>query len=70
MPLAPASPQVVVVTVDQPDLDFFKKQGVVWPWPRQLYAPILEYCRQAGARGAGVIFDVLFTEASSLRPRR
>lgn len=66
VPLAPASPQVVVVTVDQPDLDFFKKQGVVWPWPRQLYAPIIEYCRQAGARA--VIFDILFTETSSYGP--
>ena len=36
-PLPAASPQVVVVTVDQPDLDFFKEQGVTWPWPRQAY---------------------------------
>ena len=66
VPLAQASPQVVVVTVDQPDLDFFKNQGVVWPWPRQLYAHIIDYCRQAGARA--VIFDILFTEASSYGP--
>ncbi len=63
VPLAKASPQVVVVTVDQGDLDFFKNQGVVWPWPRQLYAPIIDYCARGGARA--VIFDVLFTEASS-----
>lgn len=62
-PLAGASSQVVVVTVDQPDLDFFKKQGVVWPWPRQLYSHIIDYCQLGGARA--VIFDVLFTEASS-----
>ena len=66
VPLAPASPQVVVVTVDQADLDFFKNQGVVWPWPRQLYAHIIDYCRQAGARA--VIIDILFTEASSYGP--
>jgi adenylate cyclase len=66
VPLAQASPEVVVVTVDQADLDFFKKQGVVWPWPRQLYAHIIDYCRQAGARA--VIFDILFTEASSYGP--
>ena len=66
MPLPAASPQVVVVTVDQPDLDFFKNQGVVWPWPRQLYAHIIDYCRQAGAQA--VIFDILFTEASSYGP--
>lgn len=65
-PLPPASPEVVVVTVDQPDLDFFQKQGVSWPWPRQLYAPILEFCRRAGARA--VIFDILYTETSVYGP--
>jgi adenylate cyclase len=66
LPLPPASPQVVVITVDQTDLDFFKNQGVTWPWPRQLYSHIIDYCRQGGARA--VIFDVLFTEASSYGP--
>jgi adenylate cyclase len=66
VPLPGPSPQVVVVTVDQPDLDFFKKQGITWPWPRQLYAPLIDYCRWAGAKA--VIFDVLFTEASSYGP--
>ncbi|MCL4502352.1 MAG: CHASE2 domain-containing protein, partial [Deltaproteobacteria bacterium] len=66
VPLAKASPDVVVVTVDQPDLDFFKNQGVVWPWPRQLYAHIIDYCKRAGAKA--VIFDLLFTEASSYGP--
>ncbi|MDP3182113.1 MAG: adenylate/guanylate cyclase domain-containing protein [Desulfobaccales bacterium] len=63
VPLPKASPQVVVVTVDQPDLDFFKDQGVTWPWPRQLYAPIIDFCRRGKARA--VVFDILFTEASS-----
>lgn len=66
VPLAKTSPEVVVVTVDQADLDFFKNQGVVWPWPRQLYAHIVDYCKQAGAKA--VIFDLLFTEASSYGP--
>jgi CHASE2 domain-containing sensor protein len=63
LPLPAASPEVVVVTVDQSDLDFFKTQGVTWPWPRELYAPLIDYCRWAGAKA--VIFDVLYTEASS-----
>jgi len=61
-PLPPASSQVVVVTVDQPDLDFMKEQGVTWPWPRQLYAPIIEFCQRGRARA--VIFDILYTEES------
>jgi len=66
VPLPQASPQVVVVTVDQPDLDFFKNQGVVWPWPRQLYSHLIDYFRRGGAHA--VIFDILFTEASSYGP--
>jgi adenylate cyclase len=65
-PLPPASPQVVVVTVDQPDLDFFQKQGVSWPWPRQLYAPIIEFCQRARARA--VVIDILYTEPSVYGP--
>lgn len=65
-PLPPPSPQVVLVTVDQPDLDFFKEQGVNWPWPRQLYAPIIDFCRRGGARA--VIFDLLYTEPSFYGP--
>ncbi|MCX5888460.1 MAG: adenylate/guanylate cyclase domain-containing protein, partial [Deltaproteobacteria bacterium] len=66
VPLAQASPEVVVVTVDQNDLDLTKDKGVTWPWPRQLYEHIIDYCSQAGARA--VIFDILFTEASSYGP--
>jgi len=61
-PLPPASPEVVVITVDQPDLDFFQKQGVSWPWPRQIYAPIIEFCQRGKAQA--VIFDILYTETS------
>jgi adenylate cyclase len=66
VPLPAASPDLVVVTVDQSDLDFFKNQGVTWPWPRQLYAPLIDYCHRAGAKA--VVFDILFTEASSYGP--
>ena len=66
VPLAKASPEVLVVTVGQADMDFFKDQGVVWPWPRQLYAPLIDYCRQSGARA--VIFDLLFSTPSSYGP--
>jgi adenylate cyclase len=61
-PLPPASSQVVLATLSQADLDFCQKRGISWPWPRQLYAPIIDFCRRGGARA--VIFDVLYTEAS------
>ncbi|MEW6387224.1 MAG: adenylate/guanylate cyclase domain-containing protein [Thermodesulfobacteriota bacterium] len=66
VPLPPASREIVLVTVDQPDLDFFKNQGVTWPWPRQLYVPIIEFCQRGGARA--VIMDIFYTEASSYGP--
>lgn len=62
LPAAPASPQVVLIAIEQADLDFFQEQGVGWPWPRELYVPLLDFCRRGGA--AAVIFDLLFTEPS------
>ena len=62
LPLAPASPDVAIIAIDQADLDFFKEQGVGWPWPRELYGPIIDFCRRGGAKA--VIFDMLYTEPS------
>jgi len=52
---------IVIVTVDQQSLDALAKQDIPWPWPRQIYAPIVEYVSEADA----VFIDVLFTEHSS-----
>ncbi len=62
LPSAPAAPDIVLITIDQPDLDFFQEQGVGWPWPRELYGPLLDFCRRGGA--VAVVFDLLFTEPS------
>lgn len=62
LPLPPASPDVALIAIDQADIDFFKDQGVGWPWPRELYAPIIEFCHRAKVRA--VIFDMLYTENS------
>jgi adenylate cyclase len=58
----PAPREIVLVTVDQDSLEAAEKAGVTWPWPRQMYAPIVRFCTAAGARA--VVFDILFTEAS------
>jgi adenylate cyclase len=60
---SPAPEEIILVTVDQGSLQAAQKQGISWPWPRQMYAPIVEFCRDAGAKA--VAFDVLFTEPSS-----
>jgi adenylate cyclase len=60
---SPAPEEVVLVVVDQNSLEAAQREGISWPWPRQMYVPILQFCALAGARA--VAFDVLFTEPSS-----
>lgn len=59
----PAAP-VVLIAVDQASLDWGQREnGLSWPWPREAYRPVLDFCARAGARG--VAFDVLFSEPSA-----
>jgi adenylate cyclase len=52
---------IVVVQVDQSSLDSLAAEGVTWPWPRQVYAPLFERLAQADA----VFVDIIFSEPSS-----
>ena len=63
LPSQPGHADIVIIEVDQASLEFYQNQGITWPWPRQMYGPIIDYCRLAGAQA--IIFDVLFTESSS-----
>jgi adenylate cyclase len=60
---SPAPPEVVLIVVDQGSLEAAQRQGIQWPWPRQMYAPIVQYCAAAGAKA--LAFDVLFDQPSS-----
>lgn len=53
--------EIVIVQVDQPSLDSLAAEGVTWPWPRQIYAPLFERLSQADA----VFADIIFSEPSS-----
>jgi len=55
------SEDIFLVQVDQPSLDALSREGITWPWPRQMYAPIIEYLSEADA----VFIDILYTEPSS-----
>jgi adenylate cyclase len=57
------SPDIVIVEVDQGSLNSLKKEGITWPWPRQVYSPIIDFLSLAGAKA--VFLDILFTEPSS-----
>ena len=58
-----ASDEIRLILLDQKSLDWGKKvNGLTWPWPREMYAAILNYCQRSGAKA--VAFDVLFTDPS------
>jgi len=60
---APTSTNVILILLDQASLDWGKvTQRLSWPWPRQVYPAIIDFCRRGGA--AAVAFDVLYTEPS------
>ncbi|MFZ5996382.1 MAG: CHASE2 domain-containing protein [Nitrospirota bacterium] len=54
------SEDIVVVQVDQRSIDALAWGGVNWPWPRQIYAQVIEYLSEAEA----VFIDIPFTEPS------
>ncbi|MBU1910268.1 MAG: adenylate/guanylate cyclase domain-containing protein, partial [Verrucomicrobia bacterium] len=57
------TPRIKVILLDQASLDWGKKEmGLAWPWPREIYSALLDFCARGGARS--VAFDVVFTEPS------
>jgi adenylate cyclase len=60
----PATDQIALIFLDQASLDWAAEEfSLSWPWPREIYSLVADFCRRAGARA--LAFDVLFTEASS-----
>lgn len=59
-----ATEQIKIILIDQASLDWAAKENsLAWPWMRQAYVPILQFCRRAGAKV--IAFDMLYTEPSS-----
>ncbi|RPJ85757.1 MAG: adenylate/guanylate cyclase domain-containing protein, partial [Acidobacteria bacterium] len=61
-----ASPDIVIVEVDDASIKFLESEVGRWPWPRNVYAVLIDFMRQAGART--VLFDLLLTEADKQNP--
>jgi adenylate cyclase len=61
---SPSTDRIRLIFLDQYSLDWGKARGWSWPWPRQVYEPVLEFCRRGGAKA--VAFDVIFSEPSGL----
>jgi len=61
---SPATDRVKLVLLDQSSLDWASQNmGLPWPWPREVYGPLLDYLKRNGAKAA--VFDVLYTEPSA-----
>ncbi|HUX21579.1 MAG TPA: adenylate/guanylate cyclase domain-containing protein [Spirochaetia bacterium] len=59
----PDSSEIALIKLDQASLDWGKEVNQLsWPWPRQIYSYIIEFCKRAGVRS--LAFDVVFTEPS------
>jgi len=57
--------QIKLIVLDQATLDWASKEfGLSWPWPRQVYEPIISFCGRAGVKVLAC--DILFTEPSNL----
>jgi len=59
-PFVEPDSSIVLLAVDQPGLDFFADNGVLWPWPRDLWGHLIYLAESAGAKG--ILFDVLFDD--------
>jgi len=58
-----ATSDIVLILLDQNSLDWASAvNGLSWPWPREIYAGIVNFCKRNGAKA--VALDVLFTESS------
>ena len=60
--LDPQDSKILMMYVDQASLDMMEKSDLGWPWPRALYADVLQFCKTGGARA--VIFDIIYSEDS------
>ena len=58
-----ASGRVCLILLDQNSLNWGKEiNGWRWPWPREIYGAIIDFCKRSGVKAVGM--DILFTEPS------
>ncbi|MFO1031628.1 MAG: adenylate/guanylate cyclase domain-containing protein [Planctomycetota bacterium] len=55
-----AASEIVIAWIDQESMEYMDRNGVPFPWPREVYGQVLQHLRKAGARAVG--FDVLFDQ--------
>ncbi|MEW5908644.1 MAG: adenylate/guanylate cyclase domain-containing protein [Thermodesulfobacteriota bacterium] len=56
--------QIRIILLDQNSLDWLQKESSLsWPWPREVYATLIDFFARSHAKAVGL--DVLFLEPSS-----
>ena len=64
----PPGDDIVVAWIDQESMDYLDQNGVPFPWPREIYAQVLGFLIDAGARA--VAFDALFDQRGNAEDDR
>jgi adenylate cyclase len=64
--LAP-DPDIVLVDIDEKSLAAMEREAGRWPWPRVVYADLVEGL--AAQKPRAIVFDIMFTEADRFRPQ-
>jgi adenylate cyclase len=60
---AETTDRIRLIFLDQDSLDWAEKENSLsWPWPREVYSAIIQFCLRSGAKS--LAFDVIFTEPS------
>lgn len=61
---SPVSDAIRIIFIDQASLDWAAQNFQMgWPWMREAYSPIIDFCRRGGAKA--IVLDLLFTEPST-----
>ena len=58
---AKADTNIVIAVIDEQSLKALKTSGIVWKWPRDIYAALVRYFHRGGAKA--IVFDIIFSDA-------
>jgi adenylate cyclase len=60
-----ATDRIVTILLDQQSMVWGRDDnGFSWPWPRETWAAVADFCRRAGVKA--LVFDVTFNEPSNV----
>jgi adenylate cyclase len=63
----PPDPEIVLIDVDEKSLAKMQEDAGRFPWPRKVYADLIEGL--AAQKPRAIVFDIMFVEADKFRPQ-